>query len=87
MEDEASAFEKMFGKAGEPVPTVDPADIKIMRAYNEDVEARHPGKQNGVSVDVWQHVLGPEAAFWPCPTAAACFGFSNRALQPFWGRG
>lgn len=36
----------MFGgKPGEPVPEVDPEDLKIVWKINRDLQARHPGQQ------------------------------------------
>jgi hypothetical protein len=88
MEDEArDAIEKIFGKAGEPVPTVDAADIKKMRAYQREQDARHPGKQYATGIAVWQHVLGPEADISAASYRCGMLWCLERFLQPFWNGG
>lgn len=39
-----------FGRAGEPVPQVDPADVKAFWDLGQDVQERHP--QGGVAIGV-----------------------------------
>lgn len=39
------------GKAGEPVPQVDPADVKAVWAIYQDVARKHPGEQVGVGTE------------------------------------
>ncbi len=50
-------LDALFGKAGEPVPTVDVADLKKMWAYGREVQALHPGKQYAIGLDVWRQIL------------------------------
>jgi|HubBroStandDraft_1064217.scaffolds.fasta_scaffold48376_2 hypothetical protein len=38
-----SEIDVLFGKAGEPVPVVDVADIKVMWAHLQELKAQHPG--------------------------------------------
>jgi len=40
------------GKQGEPVPEVDPEDVKTVWQIGRDVEVNHPGKQVAVAVGV-----------------------------------
>ena len=42
--DAAEAFKKMIGEPGAPVPIVAVADIREMRAYHQELDARHPGQ-------------------------------------------
>jgi hypothetical protein len=55
-----SEFDALIGKAGEPVPAVDVADMKVMWAYLQELNASHPG---GVAVEVgiWQRICSPGA--------------------------
>lgn len=49
------------GMAGEPVPLVDPEDLKILWRTQKEIEARHPGRQVA---------LGRAAAQQICKTGA-----------------
>jgi hypothetical protein len=49
----ASLFEK---NAGDPVPQVDPDDVKAVWKFHEDLARRHPGKQVGIGKGVLEHV-------------------------------
>jgi len=48
-------------QAGEPVPQVDPADVKAVWTIREDVEKRYPGKQVGIGRGIFEHVCKPDA--------------------------
>jgi hypothetical protein len=48
-------------KAGEPVPEVDPDDVKAIWAVHEDAARRHPGEQVGIGETVLQHACKPGA--------------------------
>jgi hypothetical protein len=88
MEDEArDAIEKMFGKAGEAVPVVDVADLKKMREYGREVQARHPGEQFAIGMGVWQQMFGPEADIAAVSYRCSMLWIFERALQPFWTGG
>ena len=47
------------GKSGEPVPTVDPEDVKTVWQIKKDADARHPGENVGVGIDVMMRACGP----------------------------
>jgi hypothetical protein len=49
------------GKSGQPVPQVDPDDVKAVWAVHEDVARRHPGKQVGIGKGMFEHVCKPDA--------------------------
>ena len=52
----------MFGgKPGEPVPEVDPEDLKTVWKINRDVQARHPGQQVAIGRAVFEHACRPGA--------------------------
>ena len=89
MEDEArDALDKFFGKAGEPVPTVDAADIKKMRAYQKNVEVRHPpGQQYAIGMGAWQQAFGPETDISAVSYRCGILWCLERFLQPFWNGG
>jgi hypothetical protein len=56
-----SEIDALFGKAGEPVPAVHVADMKVMWAYLQELNARHPGGGVGVEVGIWQRICSPGA--------------------------
>jgi hypothetical protein len=49
------------GEPGEPVPAVDPDDVKTVWQIGRDVQASHPGQQVAVGVDVMKHACKPGA--------------------------
>ncbi len=49
------------GKPGEPVPEVDPEDVKTVWQIGIDVQANHPGKNFAVGVDFMKHACKPGA--------------------------
>jgi hypothetical protein len=49
------------GKPGEPVPEVDPDDLKTTWQITRDLEARHPGQQVLVAGGVLEQSLKPGA--------------------------
>jgi hypothetical protein len=54
----ASLFDK---NAGDPVPQVDPDDVKAVWKFHEDLARRHPGKQVGIGKGVLEHVCKADA--------------------------
>lgn len=52
----------LFGKkAGEPVPQVDPGDIKAVWDVLDDVARRHPGEQVGIEKGFFERACKPGA--------------------------
>jgi hypothetical protein len=49
------------GKPGEPVPEVDPEDLKALWQLQRDVEKQHPGQQVAIGLEVAQHYCKPGA--------------------------
>ncbi len=55
------------GKPGEPVPAVDPEDVKTVWQIGIDAQANHPGKNLAVGVESMKHACKPGAdieAIW-----------------------
>jgi hypothetical protein len=50
-----------FGRAGEPVSTVDPKDVKAIWILSSDYEKEHPGKSGAVGVEILKSVCSPGA--------------------------
>lgn len=49
------------GKPGEPVPEVDPEDVKIAWQFGKDAQDRHPGGNVAIGFEVMKRVLKPGA--------------------------
>jgi len=49
------------GKPGEPVPEVDPEDLKAVWKLRRDAEAPHPGQQVAIGLELAKHVCKPDA--------------------------
>ena len=43
------------GKPGEPVPRVDPEDVKTVWQIGKDADDRHPGKSVAVGIELMRH--------------------------------
>jgi hypothetical protein len=55
-------FEKWFGgKAGEPVPQVDPSDMKALWALGEDTRKKHPEGGIAIGLNLMQAYYRPGA--------------------------
>lgn len=52
---------KFGGKPGEPVPAVDPEDVKTVWRIGRDAQANHPGQTVAVGVDLMKHGCKPGA--------------------------
>jgi hypothetical protein len=50
-----------FGRAGEPVSTVDPKDVKAVWELSSDFEREHPGTPGAVGIEVFKSVCSPGA--------------------------
>ena len=48
------------GEAGEPVPQVDPEDVKAIWKLGKDVQRRHPGEHVGIDVQVLEQTWKAE---------------------------
>jgi len=81
-----SEIDDLFGKAGEPVPVVDVADIKAVWAHGRELKTRHP---EGVAVElgVWGHVCGPGADVRAVSYRCQRLGMWEWLLRPAWTGG
>lgn len=58
MNDQFSAF---FGPEGEPVPEVDPDDIRAVAREYQEMQKQHPGERFTGGMDLLKHVCKPGA--------------------------
>src|SRR5215469_18421798 len=49
------------GSPGEPVPEVDPEDLKVLWREQQGLQARHPGKLGAMGFDVMKAICTPGA--------------------------
>jgi hypothetical protein len=49
------------GKPGEPVPAVDPEDVKAVWQIGRDIRVSHPGQNVAVGADLMRHACKPGA--------------------------
>ena len=49
------------GKPGEPVPQVDPDDLKAVWEINHEVHTSHPGELVGIGISLLEHACKPGA--------------------------
>ena len=53
--------EALFGKPGEPVPVVDPNDLKAVWKMRKEIERTHPGQHIAIALGVVEHTCKPGA--------------------------
>src|ERR1700690_2756442 len=61
MSDDAVKPPVFGGMQGEPVPQVDPEDLKILWRAQQELQARHPGGQVAVGSELLQQICKPGA--------------------------
>ncbi|HET8826668.1 MAG TPA: hypothetical protein VFM77_16125 [Terriglobales bacterium] len=49
------------GQPGEPVPEVDPEDLKATWEFQQELQAQHPGEQVGMGASLAQSICKPGA--------------------------
>lgn len=55
-------MERVFGgKPGEPVPAVDPEDVKAVWSIGREVERTHPGQQIAIATGIFEQACKPGA--------------------------
>ena len=81
-----SEIDVLIGKAGEPVPIVDVADIKVMWAHGQELKAPHPG---GVAVEVgiWKQLCSPGADIRAVSYRCGMLGLLEMMLRAAWTGG
>lgn len=60
-------FDQLFGKPGESVPTVAPADLKALWTYGQELRVQHPNAHVGTDIKIFKHICSPgadTAAVW-----------------------
>ena len=63
MSDDAVPPPFFGGSPGEPVPEVDPEDLKTVWREQQEIEARRPGKQVATGRDSLSRFANPERTF------------------------
>ncbi|MFY9672915.1 MAG: hypothetical protein WAK13_00610 [Terriglobales bacterium] len=61
MNDGAVSSRVFGGNPGEPVPEVDPEDLKVLWLKQQELQARHPGQQMAIGMDLVQRICKPGA--------------------------
>jgi hypothetical protein len=81
-----SEIDVFFGKAGEPVPVVDVADIEVMWTRFQELKAQHPG---GVAVEagIFKQFCSPGADIRAVSYRCQMLGLMEMMLRPVWTGG
>jgi hypothetical protein len=81
-----SEIDVFFGKAGEPVPVVDVADIKVMWAHFRELKEQHP---RGVAVEagIFKQLCSPGADIRAVSYRCQMLGLLEMMLRPVWTDG
>ena len=81
-----SEIDALIGKAGEPVPIADVADIKAVWTHHRELRAQYPG---GVAVElgVLKRVCGPGADVRAVAYRCQTLGVFEWLLRPAWTGG
>ncbi len=80
-------LDRFIGKPGDPVPVVDPADMKAVWAYQQETTARYP--QGGVftGMEVLQHICSPSADARAVSYRSMMLGLLEMMLETAWPGG
>jgi hypothetical protein len=81
-----SEIDVFFGKAGEPVPVVDVADIKAMWTNFRELEAQHP-RGVGVEAGIFKQLCSPGADIRAVSYRCQMLGLLEMMLRPVWTGG
>lgn len=54
-------FDQLFGKPGESVPAVDPADLKVLWTYGQELHRKYPNGGVATGLEVFRHMCSPGA--------------------------
>jgi hypothetical protein len=81
-----SEIDSLIGKAGDPVPVVDSADIKVMWAYGQKLKAQHP-KGLAVEVGIYKRICSPGADIRAVSYRYQMLGLLEMMLQAAWPGG
>jgi hypothetical protein len=81
------AFERVFGKPGEPVPAVDFADMKAILAFREDVKKRNPHPERGliIGAGAYRSVCSPGADIRAIGYRLSMLELLGHYIEPFPG--
>jgi|SRR5580693_8547050 hypothetical protein len=79
-------LDALIGKAGEPVPVVDVADIKVMWTHGQELKAQHPGGV-AVGMDVWKQLCSPGADVRAVAYRYGMWGLLEMMLRAAWTGG
>lgn len=74
------------GKAGEPVPVVDVADMKVVWTHGKELKARHP-EGVAVGMGVWKQLCSPGADIRAVSYRCSMLGMLEMMLRAAWTGG
>jgi hypothetical protein len=77
--DEAEIMKGFWGKEGEPVPEVDPSDMKALWKLGEDISKKNPGRGVAVGVNLMEAHCKPGANIGAITYRAQMIGRLRRA--------
>ena len=82
-----SEVEFLIGKAGEPVPVVDAADIRAMWTFSRELKSRNGDRVMATSVDIWKQVCQPSADIRAVAYRHSMLWLLERMLRAAWTGG
>jgi hypothetical protein len=81
--DETEFLTSFWGKDGEPVPQVDPSDMKALWTLGEEVRKSHPGGGVAIGVDLIGNYCKPGANIGAITYRARMIEILNRSNRFF----
>lgn len=85
--EEQPPIDAFVGPAGELVPTVDPADIKSLWTYGQEVRTRHPEGGVATGISVLKHLCSPGADTRAVSYRCTMLGMLEAWLESAWPGG
>lgn len=80
-------LDALIGKPGEDVPTVDPADLKALWTYSQQLREQHPSGGVATGIEVFKHMCSPGADTRAVAYRSAMLGMLAGMLESAWPGG
>jgi hypothetical protein len=86
-EENMPELDLFIGKAGDPVPVVDPADMKKLWTYSQELRAKYPNGGVATGIEVLKHMCSPGADTRAVSYRCMMLGLLEMMLETAWPGG
>ena len=86
-EENMPELDLFIGKAGDLVPPVDPADLKQLWTYSQELHAKYPNGGIATGIEVLKHLCSPSADTRAVSYRCMMLGLLEMMLETAWPGG